>query len=122
MGVLAVQGAFAEHERMLAAVGAEPSQVRGPEDLEGLDGIVIPGGESTTLGLVASQSGLLAALRERLAAGMPALGTCAGMVVLARATTGGAHPLVGRIALRGRRLAFCRHRSSFVTAPPHPAL
>jgi 5'-phosphate synthase pdxT subunit len=122
VGVLAVQGAFAEHERMLAAVGAEPSQVRGPEDLEGLDAIVIPGGESTTLGLVAEQSGLLAALRERLAAGLPALGTCAGMVVLARATTGGAQPLVGGMDIVVRRNAFGRQRSSFETALAVPAL
>ena len=122
VGVLAVQGAFAEHERVLAAVGAEPVQVRGPEELEGLDAIVIPGGESTTLGLVAEESGLLAALRERLAAGMPALGTCAGMVVLARATTGGAQPLVGGMDIVVRRNAFGRQRSSFETALAVPAL
>ena len=121
VGVLAVQGAFAEHERMLAAVGAEPVQVRGPEGLEGLDAIVIPGGESTTLGLVAEESGLLAALRTALADGLPALGTCAGMVVLARATTGGAQPLVGGMDIVVRRNAFGRQRSSFETALEVPA-
>lgn len=122
VGVLAVQGAFAEHERALAAVGAEPLLVRGPEELEGLDAIVIPGGESTTLGLVAEESGLLAALRERIAAGMPVLGTCAGMVVLARATTGGAQPLLGGMDIVVRRNAFGRQRSSFETALAVPAL
>lgn len=122
VGVLAVQGAFAEHERVLAEVGADSRQVRGPGDLEGLDAIVIPGGESTTLGLVAEESGLLDALRERLAAGMPALGTCAGMVVLARATTGGAQPLVGGMDIVVRRNAFGRQRSSFETSLDVPAL
>ncbi len=122
VGVLAVQGAFAEHERVLAEVGADSRQVRGPGDLEGLDAIVIPGGESTTLGLVAEESGLLEALRERLAAGMPALGTCAGMVVLARATTGGAQPLVGGMDIVVRRNAFGRQRSSFETSLAVPAL
>jgi len=122
VGVLAVQGAFAEHERVLAAIGAEPVQVRGPEGLEGLDAIVIPGGESTTLGLVAEESGLLEALRTRLAAGMPALGTCAGMVVLARATTGGPQPLVGGMDIVVRRNAFGRQRSSFETTLSVPAV
>ena len=90
VGVLAVQGAFAEHEEALAAAGAAPVEVRTPADLEGLDAVVLPGGESTTLGLVAEGSGMLAALRERIAGGLPALGTCAGMIVLARDTTGGA--------------------------------
>lgn len=121
VGVLAVQGAFAEHERLLASVGAEPVQVRDPEGLEGLDAIVIPGGESTTLGLVAEESGLLAALRTRLADGLPALGTCAGMVVLARATTGGAQPLVGGMDIVVRRNAFGRQRSSFETLLAVPA-
>lgn len=122
VGVLAVQGAFAEHEAVLAAVGAEPCQVRGPQELEGLDAIVIPGGESTTLGLVAEESGLLEALRARLAGGMPALGTCAGMVVLARATTGGPQPLVGGMDIVVRRNAFGRQRSSFETSLEVPAL
>jgi 5'-phosphate synthase pdxT subunit len=122
IGVLAIQGAFAEHAAALAAVGAEPTEVRAPADLEGLDGIVLPGGESTTLGLVAEGSGLLAALRERLAGGLPALGTCAGMIVLARATTGGPQPLVGGMDIVVRRNAFGRQRSSFETALEVPAL
>ena len=122
VGVLAVQGAFAEHEAMLASIGADPVQVRGPDALEGLDAIVIPGGESTTLGLVAQESGLLEALRARLAAGMPALGTCAGMVVLARATTGGSQPLIGGMDIVVRRNAFGRQRSSFETSLSVPAV
>jgi len=114
VGVLAVQGAFVEHEAALEAVGAEACEVRRPEELEGLDGLVIPGGESTTFGLVAERSGLLARLRrgvgeERL----PVLGTCAGMIMLARATTGGPQPLVGGLDVVVRRNAFGRQIASF---------
>jgi 5'-phosphate synthase pdxT subunit len=115
VGVLSVQGAFAEHAQMLAATGAEPVDVRTPEVLEGLDAIVLPGGESTTLGLVSEASGLLPALREALGGGLPALGTCAGMIMLARDTTGGAQPLVGGMDIVVRRNAFGRQRSSFET-------
>ena len=116
IGVLSVQGAFAEHARMLAQVGADPVDVRAPADLEGIEGIVLPGGESTTLGLVAEGSGLLSALRDRLAGGLPALGTCAGMIVLARATTGGAQPLLGGMDIVVRRNAFGRQARSFETS------
>jgi 5'-phosphate synthase pdxT subunit len=122
IGVLAVQGAFAEHERCLQACGAQTTQVRAPGDLAGIDGIVLPGGESTTLGLVAGESGLLDALREALADGMPALGTCAGMIMLARATTGGGQPLIGGMDIVVRRNAYGRQRSSFETAVDVPAL
>ena len=116
IGVLSVQGAFAEHARMLERVGADPVDVRTPGDLEGIDAIVLPGGESTTLGLVAQESGLLDALRERLADGLPALGTCAGMIVLARGVTEGAQPLVGGLDIVVRRNAFGRQARSFETA------
>ncbi len=116
IGVLSVQGAFAEHARMLERVGADPVDVRVPGDLEGIDAIVLPGGESTTLGLVAQESGLLDALRERLAGGLPALGTCAGMIVLARGVTEGAQPLVGGMDIVVRRNAFGRQARSFETA------
>ncbi len=122
VGVLSVQGAFAEHARMLAATGAEPVDVRTPEALDGLDAIVLPGGESTTLGLVAETSGLLPALRAALDDGLPALGTCAGMIVLARATTGGAQPLIGGMDIVVRRNAFGRQRNSFETSLEVPAL
>ncbi len=122
IGVLAVQGAVAEHVAALAAAGAEPVEVRDPAGLEGLDGLVLPGGESTTLGLVAEGSGLRAALREAIADGLPALGTCAGMIVLARATTGGAQPLVGGMDIVVRRNAFGRQRASVEAALEVPAL
>lgn len=113
VGVLAIQGAFVEHERALERAGAESVQVRRPDQLEGLNGLVLPGGESTTLGLVGSESGLLDAIGARQAAGLPILGTCAGMIVLARATTEGAQPLVGGLDLTVRRNAFGRQLHSF---------
>ena len=122
IGVLAVQGAFVEHERCLRACGAQTTRVRAPGDLPGIDGIVLPGGESTTLGLVAGESGLLDALREALADGLPALGTCAGMIMLARATTGGGQPLIGGIDVVVRRNAFGRQSSSFEASVDVPAL
>jgi pyridoxal 5'-phosphate synthase pdxT subunit len=122
VGVLSVQGAFAEHADVLSRVGAEPVDVRSPGDLDDVDAIVLPGGESTTLGLVAEGSGLLDVLRTRLADGLPALGTCAGMIVLARATTGGAQPLVGGMDIVVRRNAFGRQRSSFETTLDVPAM
>ena len=121
IGVLAVQGAFAEHGRSLAACGAGTVEVRGPSDLAGVDGIVLPGGESTTLGLVAEGSGLLEALRGEIRGGLPALGTCAGMIMLARATTGGAQPLIGGMDMVVRRNAYGRQRSSFEARVAVPA-
>ena len=122
VGVLAVQGAFAEHEAMLHAVGADSRQVRTPDELTGLDGLVIPGGESTTFGLVAERSGLLPALRDAVSSGLPILGTCAGMIMLARATTGGAQPLVGGMDTVVRRNAFGRQVASFEAEIEMPAI
>jgi 5'-phosphate synthase pdxT subunit len=123
VGVLAVQGAFVEHEAALRAVGAEPRQVRVPSELDGLDGLVLPGGESTTLGLVAERSGLLAGLRRAVVEeGLPTLGTCAGMIMLADRTTGGPQPLVGGMDIVVRRNAFGRQVASFETRLAVPAV
>ena len=114
IGVLAVQGAVSEHEAALADVGARTSRVRDAADLEGLDGLVIPGGESTTFGLVAGESGLLDAVRARVDGGMPVFGTCAGMIMLARGIAGGgAQPLIGGMDIVVRRNAFGRQVHSF---------
>ena len=114
IGVLAVQGAVSEHEAALADVGARTSRVRDAADLEGLDGLVIPGGERTTFGLVAGESGLLDAVRERVDGGMPVFGTCAGMIMLARGIAGGgAQPLIGGMDIVVRRNAFGRQVHSF---------
>jgi 5'-phosphate synthase pdxT subunit len=122
VGVLAVQGAFEEHGAALDRAGAHPRQVRTPAELDGIDGLVIPGGESTTVGLVAERSGLLPVLRELVVAGMPVFGTCAGMIMLARATTTGAQPLVGGLDIVVRRNAFGRQVRSFETDLVIPVL
>jgi 5'-phosphate synthase pdxT subunit len=114
IGVLAVQGAFVEHEAALADVGADALQVRRPEQLAGLDGLVIPGGESTTFGLVAERSGLLEAVRRAVVHDrLPTLGTCAGMIMLARETAGGPQPLVRAMDTVVRRNAWGRQVASF---------
>ncbi len=84
VGVLALQGDFAAHASMLRELGAEVREVRVPADLDGLDGLVIPGGESTTMTLGIEREGLAEPLRELAGAGTPILGTCAGMIMLDR--------------------------------------
>jgi len=97
--------------------------VRDAADLEGLDGLVIPGGESTTFGLVAGESGLLDAVRERVDGGMPVFGTCAGMIMLARGIAGGgAQPLIGGMDIVVRRNAFGRQVHSFEADVDVPAI
>jgi pyridoxal 5'-phosphate synthase pdxT subunit len=81
VGVLAVQGDFEAHRRMLESLGAEASEVRSPEQLDGLDGLVIPGGESTTISMGMERDGLDRAVRDFHAGGSPILGSCAGMIV-----------------------------------------
>ena len=83
VGVLALQGAFAAHARVLAELGADPVEVRTPAELDGVDALVMPGGESTTMSKLLESSGLFDPLAERLADGMPVFGTCAGMILLA---------------------------------------
>jgi len=114
-GVLALQGDVREHAAALAALGAEVVPVRQPADLDGLDAIVFPGGESTTLGMLLDSSGLFGPLAGRLAAGLPAFGTCAGMILLAREVLDGRpdqRPF-GAIDISVRRNAFGRQVESF---------
>jgi len=84
VGVLALQGAFREHVHALGRLGADAVEVRVPADLEGLDALVLPGGESTAMDLLLDSSGLRDPLAERIGAGLPVLGTCAGLILLAR--------------------------------------
>ena len=83
VGVVALQGAFREHREALDALGVETVEVRGPAALAAIDALILPGGESTTIGRLLTTSDLLPALRERLADGLPVLGTCAGLILLA---------------------------------------
>lgn len=121
VGVLAVQGAFAAHRQSLDAVGADAFEVRHGHEILALDGLVIPGGESTTLGIVGGESGVLAAIAQVVDDGMPVFGTCAGMIMLADATTGGAQPLVGGLDIVVRRNAYGRQRASFEVDLDAPA-
>jgi 5'-phosphate synthase pdxT subunit len=110
-----MQGAFAEHIRALEACGARTRVVRSPDDLAGLDGVVLPGGESTTMTMLMERVGLLGPLRGAIAGGLPTLATCAGMIVLARTVSDGMadqHGL-GLLDIAVRRNGYGRQVDSF---------
>jgi pyridoxal 5'-phosphate synthase pdxT subunit len=111
-GVLALQGDFREHARAFADAGATAVEVRTPTQLAEVDVLAIPGGESTTIGKLARACGLVEPIRERAAAGMPILGTCAGMIVLAERVLGG-EPLLSLVDITVRRNAYGRQVDSF---------
>ena len=115
VGVLALQGDVAEHLRSLAAAGARPTTVRRPAELDSVDGLVIPGGESTTMWKLAVIFELMEPLRKRLAGGMPAFGSCAGMIMLADRLEDGisGQETLGGIDMTVRRNAFGRQVDSF---------
>lgn len=106
VGILALQGDFAAHARVLRELGAEPREVRVPADLDGLDGLVLPGGESTTMTLGIARERLAEPLRALAAAGTPVFGTCAGLIMLDR-------DHLGLMDLRAERNAFGRQVRSF---------
>jgi 5'-phosphate synthase pdxT subunit len=106
VGILALQGDFAAHARVLRELGAAPREVRVPADLDGLDGLVIPGGESTTMTLGIEREGLAEPLRELAESGTPLFGTCAGLIMLDR-------DHLGLMDLRTQRNAFGRQVRSF---------
>lgn len=115
IGILALQGAVDAHAHSLAKLGASPREVRRTPDLEGLDAIVLPGGESTTISLLLQRQELFGPLSERLRDGLPALGTCAGMILLAAEVVDGRSDQrsFGAIDLVVRRNAFGRQVDSF---------
>jgi 5'-phosphate synthase pdxT subunit len=117
IGVLAVQGDVREHLRALSALGVRAVAVRRPAELEACDGLVLPGGESTTMVKLAHAFDLLEPLRKRVAAGMPAFGTCAGMILLAERILDGAvgQETIGGLDITVRRNAFGRQVESFET-------
>lgn len=112
IGVLALQGAFIEHEKKLRTVGADTAQVRLPADLESLDGLIIPGGESTTIGKLAVEFGLIDPLRQ-FAQSKPTWGTCAGMIFLANDIGIDRQPILGLMNITVNRNAFGRQVDSF---------
>jgi 5'-phosphate synthase pdxT subunit len=113
IGVLALQGAFVEHVRAIEALGARCREVRLPADLEGLDGLIIPGGESTTIGKLLLAYDLLEPLRRWARQRRPIYGTCAGTILLARNIGGLDQPLIGSLDIQVQRNAFGRQLQSF---------
>jgi pyridoxal 5'-phosphate synthase pdxT subunit len=112
IGILALQGAFIEHAKMLTELGAEVVEVRLPEHLDGLDGLIIPGGESTVIGKLATTYGLIDPLRN-FAQAKPTWGTCAGMIFLAKDIGHDRQPILGLMDIRVNRNAFGRQIDSF---------
>ncbi|MEK7847460.1 MAG: pyridoxal 5'-phosphate synthase glutaminase subunit PdxT [Chloroflexota bacterium] len=122
VGVLALQGAFNEHLSVLRRLKIEGVEVRRAADLEGLSGLIIPGGESTSMGRLMADTGLRGPLLQRAAAGMAIMGTCAGMILLARHATDYPFEPLGLMDITVRRNAFGRQVDSFEAAVAIPAL
>lgn len=115
IGVLALQGAVTEHIRSITRAGAEGLPVKKIEQLDEIDGLIIPGGESTTIGKLMRKYGFIEAIREFSAAGKPIFGTCAGLIVLATEIEGGEEAHLGLMDIVVARNAFGRQRESFET-------
>lgn len=117
VGVLALQGAFAAHTAVFASLGVDARQVRTPEQLNGLDALAMPGGESTTMSRLLVTSGLLAPLGDAIAGGLAVFGTCAGMILLARTVLDGRADQcrLGAIDITVRRNGYGRQLDSFET-------
>lgn len=122
IGLLALQGAFAEHIAILRNLEADTTPVRLPNELMGLDGLIIPGGESTTITRLMLSYDLRNEISNLAENGFPILGTCAGMILLAREVSDTAEQPLGLIAIKVRRNAFGRQRESFETALSIPVL
>ncbi len=113
VGVLALQGDFREHLAVIARLDREGVEVRTADELAGVDALIIPGGESTTIGRLATIYGLMDPIRDRIVGGMPVFGTCAGMIFLASGTTGADQPQLGVLDVIVERNAFGRQVESF---------
>ncbi|SHJ40100.1 pyridoxal 5'-phosphate synthase glutaminase subunit PdxT [Propionispora hippei] len=113
IGVLALQGAFREHLTVLERCGAEAVEVRQPGELEGIGGLILPGGESTTIGKLMVEWDLMETIRQRTKEGMAVYGTCAGMILLAKSIVDSDQPRLGLMDTTVRRNAFGRQLESF---------
>lgn len=115
IGVLAVQGAFAEHIAAVKKLGADAFEIRNISDLnEPFDGLILPGGESTVMKKLLHDLGLFEPLKEKIDSGLPVLGTCAGMILLAKNIDGGEAPCFGTMDITVKRNAYGRQLGSFV--------
>ena len=115
VGVLALQGDFREHLAVVRRLGAVGREIRLPEDLAGIDALIIPGGESTTIGKLAARFDLMEPLRDMINAGLPTYGTCAGLIFASCTVTEGSQPLLGVLDVVVQRNAFGRQNESFET-------
>lgn len=116
IGVLALQGAFAEHEAMLGRLGVEHFQIRQKEDLcVPMEGLIIPGGESTAIGKLMDSLDMMSELRERIGAGLPVFGTCAGMILLAKDVENDSRRFLQLMDICVKRNAYGRQLGSFFT-------
>jgi len=124
IGVLALQGDFREHILAIQRLGAEAVAIRLPRHLAGVDGLILPGGESTVMGKLMVEDGLVEPLRDTIAQGLPTWGTCAGLILLARETDNAlaGQPLLAAMAIHVCRNAFGSQRESFTTAVDVPVL
>ena len=122
IGVLALHGAVIEHIQILRAIGVEPVTVRLPEDLDGISGLILPGGESTTMRKLATRWNLREPIMALARSGAPILGTCAGMIVVAKEIAGGEEPVFPLIDVTVARNAFGRQLESFETDLEMPIL
>lgn len=122
VGVLALQGAFREHIKTLDALGAPTREIRKLEELADIDALVIPGGESTTIGKLLTEFDMLPAVKEKISNGMPVFGTCAGMILLCDQIQDSNQPRIGLLHANVRRNAFGRQVDSFEADLPIPEL
>jgi 5'-phosphate synthase pdxT subunit len=122
IGILALQGAFAEHAAMLARVNAQAAEIRLPRQLDSVDGLILPGGESTTILKLMAAYGMDQAILRAAGRGLPIMGTCAGLILLARHADRLERPPLGLLDIDVRRNAFGRQVDSFETDLPAPSL
>ncbi|MDR3319694.1 MAG: pyridoxal 5'-phosphate synthase glutaminase subunit PdxT [Desulfovibrio sp.] len=122
VGVLALQGAFREHMAVLLRMGTRAVEIRQREHIDGIDALIIPGGESTTIGRLLAEWNMLAHLKERIQAGMPVYGSCAGLILLCKTIENSDQPSLGVLDIRVRRNAFGRQTDSFETKLTMPEL
>ena len=116
IGVLALQGAFIEHEKMLAELGADSFEIRQLRDFtQPMDGLIIPGGESTVQGKLLRELELMQPVKQRIEEGLPVYGTCAGLILLAKEIDGGEAPHIAEMDITAKRNAYGRQLGSFST-------